>query len=328
MSDYERKSIIAPYIGGLLEEKRANGYSYKCEEAILNRFDAYCVLHNLETVEITKDFLAGWMEKRDTEGSFNQAKRSSCVSQLLKYMASCGIQVYLPHNYCHFKRALPHIFDSCEIQEFFDVLDNYVPNNKKQAALRVQGEYRLLFRWYLCCGLRNSEAAGIRTENVDLETGVIKILNSKGQKDRLVYLPDDLTESCRKYYPWVCETLGYESEWFFPAYVPDKPLQDYAVDGIFSTIWNKTKFADCKNRPTVHDFRFTFVVNRINTWAAQDFDLGVMIPYLSRHLGHKTTKETLYYYSLVKEAYSVIAKKDTVANTVIPEVDYEQFDFC
>lgn len=34
-----RRSIIAPYIDGLLEEKHANGYAYESEELVLNRFD-------------------------------------------------------------------------------------------------------------------------------------------------------------------------------------------------------------------------------------------------------------------------------------------------
>lgn len=51
-----RKSLIAPYIDGLLEEKYANGYSYESEELVLNRFDSYCINKKLKTPEITKAF--------------------------------------------------------------------------------------------------------------------------------------------------------------------------------------------------------------------------------------------------------------------------------
>lgn len=33
------------------------------------------------------------------------------------------------------------------------------------------------------------------TENVDPESGTLTLLDSKGNKDRMVYLPDDLLES-------------------------------------------------------------------------------------------------------------------------------------
>jgi integrase/recombinase XerD len=67
-----RTSLVAPYIDGLLEEKHANGYSYKSEELVLNRFDQYCLDQKLDTLEITREFLSGWMERADTEGAFNQ----------------------------------------------------------------------------------------------------------------------------------------------------------------------------------------------------------------------------------------------------------------
>jgi len=316
-----RKSVIAPFIEGLLKEKHANGYSYESEELILNRFDTYCINKNLETVEITKAFLGDWMERNSTEGAFHHGKRISCIRQLLLFMATCGVKVYIPHDFCHFKRALPHIFEKEEIISFFSELDSYYPPDNRPAYLhRLANEYRLLFRWYLCCGLRNSEAAGILTENVDLEKGALEILDSKGNKDRIVYLSDDLLESTKKYYSYLKDVLGAESKWFFPGYDPQKPLPNTTIDSVFNRIWSKTPFAECNNKPTVHDFRFSYVVSRMNLWAEDGMDLQVMMPYLSRYLGHKSTNETFYYYYLVKEAYKTIEKKDTIANDVIPGV--------
>lgn len=316
-----RKSLIAPYIDGLLEEKHANGYSYESEELVLNRFDTYCIDKKLEAPEITKAFLSDWMERSETEGSFNHGKRISCVRQLLVFMATCGINVYIPHDFCHFKRALPHIFEVEELVSFFSEVDSYFPPDNRPAYLhRLANEYRLLFRWYLCCGLRNAEAAGILTENVDLETGTLTILDSKGNKDRLVYLPDDLLESTRQYHSYLTDTLGKESKWFFPGMNPEKSLPNTSVDSVFNRFWNKTPYANCSNKPTVHDFRFSYVVSRMNLWAEAGVDLQVMMPYLSRYLGHKSTNETFYYYYLVKEAYKTIEKKDTIADDVIPEV--------
>lgn len=316
-----RKSLIAPFIDGLLEEKRANGYSYKTEEAVLNRFDQYCTSHNLETPEITKSFLNEWMEQRETEGAFNHGKRVSCVKQLLVFMATCGISVYIPHDFCHVQRALPHIFKTEELDSFFKEVDSYrPPNNRPHFQHRLANEYRLLFRWYLCCGLRNSEAAGIKTENVDLTTGTLTILDSKGNKDRLVYLSSDLLESTKQYYSYLSSILDKESDWFFPGMDPKYPLPNTTVDSVFNRFWNRTPYSGCTNKPTVHDFRFSYVVSRMNLWAENNTDLQVMMPYLSRYLGHKSTNETLYYYYLVNDAYKTVEKKDTIANDVIPEV--------
>lgn len=318
---YIRKSLIAQYIDGLLDEKHANGYSYASEELVLNRFDEYCVSNNLETVEITKAFLDPWMEQTEDEGDFQRGKRISCVRQLMLFMATCGIRVYIPHDFCHFKRALPHIFDPDEIRAFFSEVDsNSVPDHRPAYERRLVVEYRLLFRWYLCCGLRNNEAAGIRADNVDLARGILTIVDSKGNKDRLVYLPEDLTAESRKYYSCLTGFLGFYPEWFFPGADPSKSLPNSTVDAVFNRLWGRTPYAGCSNKPTVHDFRFSFVVFRMNSWAEQGLDLQVMMPYLSRYLGHKTTNETFYYYFLVQDAYRTVRKNDSVADEVIPEV--------
>ncbi|MCD8022574.1 MAG: tyrosine-type recombinase/integrase [Lachnospiraceae bacterium] len=315
-----RKSIVAPYINGLLNEKHANGYSYASEELILNRFDSYCIDRGLDTLEISKEFLSGWMERNEAEGEFNHGKRISCIRQLLLFMATCGIKVYVPHDFCHFTKALPHIFEPEEISDFFSVVDSYTPQSNDPAITRLSYEYRLIFRWYCCCGLRNSEAACIASENVDLIDGVLTIIDSKGNKDRLVYLPDDLCDSTAAYYKYLTNVLGYEPKWFFPGGDPQKPLPNTSIDRIFNRFWKMTRFARCNNKPTVHDFRFTYVVNRMNRWSEEGLDLQVMMPYLSRYLGHKSTSETFYYYCLVKDAYKTVEKKDSIANDVIPEV--------
>lgn len=317
-----RISIIAPYIKGLLEEKHAAGYTYATAELVLNRFDTYCYNNRLDTLNITKEFLSGWMERLNEEGSHNQGKRISCVRQLLLYMATYGIEVYIPHDFCHFEKPLPHIFDRLEISAFFNELDSWQPRKNRRSEIRLHAEYKLIFRFYCCLGLRNSEAAGITCENVNLKDGILTILDSKGHKDRLVYLPDYLAANCKEYYEYLCHNLGFYPKWFFPGINPEKPLPNTTIDNVFNRFWMKTAFAGCNNKPTVHDFRFTFVVYRMNLWAEQDIDLQVMLPYLSRYLGHKSMNETFYYYYLVKDAYKTVAKRDTIANSVIPEVNY------
>ena len=57
------QSILAPYITGLLEEKRANGFSYTAKETTLWQFDEYCVSQHVETVVL--------IQRKDTKKSLN-----------------------------------------------------------------------------------------------------------------------------------------------------------------------------------------------------------------------------------------------------------------
>ncbi len=320
MKKYTYQSILGPYIEGLLKEKRSNGYNYSKEELVLQRFDLYCTQKRLDTVHITKKFLSEWMMRSENEGPHNQNARICAVRQLCLFMASMGIDVYVPIRYCTSYKPMPHIFTREEIHNFFYVLDTAEPADRTFTK-RLHQEYRLIFRMYCLCGLRNSEACGILTENVNLQEGILTILNAKGHKDRLVYMPDDLTDSCRKYYEWLCQTISCSPRYFFPASDVEKPIRNTLMASVFNRIWENTKFAGCGNKPTIHDFRFTFVVSRMNSWTEEGRDLNVMMPYLSRYLGHKTTKETLYYFFLVSDAYNTVRKKDTIASTVIPEAE-------
>ena len=103
-------SVLAPYIQGLLEEKRALGFLYDTEELILIRFDQYCVENKVEAQGVTKEFFYNWCLQSKTEGLSNQRKRITVVRQLMLYMISMGEMVYLPKLTGRKETVLPHIF--------------------------------------------------------------------------------------------------------------------------------------------------------------------------------------------------------------------------
>ena len=219
---------------------------------------------------------------------------------------------------------MPHILSDRELEAFFKEIDSYCPGGsgaRNRHLVRLSHEYKVLFRMIYTCGLRNSEAAGIGVPEVDLNTGVLTILNAKKQKDRLVYMAEDMTCLCREYYMYLCGELGEEPHWFFPAFDPSKPLRNTTVDRRFADAWGKTAYAACCNdKPVVHDLRFTFVTNRINKWIESGKDIRVLLPYLSMYLGHKSVSETHYYYHLTLEASRIAQKMDKTSGLVIPEV--------
>ena len=47
-----------------------------------------------------------------------------------------------------------------------------------------------------CCGLRVSEARKLKLEDIDFERKTALILRSKGDKDRLIYIADDVCNMC------------------------------------------------------------------------------------------------------------------------------------
>jgi site-specific recombinase XerD len=319
---YVRKSPVAEYIDGLLNEKRALGYSYLFEEYLLNEFDNYCIEKGLSTSCFSRDFLSDWLTVRNGEGASYHSQRISFVRQLALYMNSLGINAYIPVETVKKEQVIPHFLSREELVSFFEMLDHDVPRTTAAYAWRLWNEYRVIFRLLYCCGLRNSEACCLRPGDVDLISGRLSIIHSKGDKDRTVYMEEDLQALMYQYWEYLTRELGFTPQWFFPSSFPDRHIHKATLDDRFNRAWNLTPFASaCPKKPTVHCLRHSFVVDRMNAWAKDGLSYGQMLPYLSKYLGHRGVGESLYYFHLSEEANALIRRKDRTAGRVIPGVE-------
>ncbi|OGV21427.1 MAG: hypothetical protein A2X47_07590 [Lentisphaerae bacterium GWF2_38_69] len=321
---YHYKSVFATYIEGLILQKKADGFIYDYEAYILSYFDRFCLENGYNEPIITRDITMKWVIQRETEGINYRNQRVSILRQLSQYMNSMGINSYIPRCFMPSEViAVPHILERNELAALFAIIDTYLPSTPHWH--RFSMEYQILFRMYYCCGMRLAEGCGLKKKDVDLENGIITVRQSKGNKDRLVYMTDDFTLLCRKYSRKM-ENMCPDSVWFFPGLNPQMHIQKTSVDKTFRQLWGMTPYAGkCDKEPTVQALRHTFVVNRLNQWMAEGISLDAMMPYLSRYLGHNDPEETMYYYHQVRDAFRVIRQKDRISEKVIPEVmSYEE----
>lgn len=320
---YKYNSGLAEYIEGLIEQKRANGFVYESAEKILIRFDCFCVDFFASDTTVTYEMAVKWAEVKPMEGEAYHNSRISVVKALSEYILSLGKEAYIPNFFCKTSRPILYIPSKEEVKALIAMMDRETSHNTRQK--QMDKECKVLFLLYFCCGLRLSEGRLLKWENVDLNRGVITILNSKGNKDRLVYLPDD-SIPVMKEYKNVQESLFPESIWAFPGVNPEKPISSSGVESSFNRHWAMLPVAKTlRKHPTPHCLRHAFVVERFNDWMRRGIDTNTMLPYLSRYLGHKSPNETYYYYHLVSNAFDTIREKDSVSGIVIPEViPYEE----
>lgn len=317
---YEYNSIVAPFIQGLIDEKRSMGFIYDDTAYVLKEFDQYCIDKNLSSICITREFMDDWMKCKDTEGTYNQTGRISASRQLLLYMAGLGYEVYIPVDFTTKKVHPPHVFTHPELIAFFDELDSFSPPIRG-GHCRIW-EYRAFFRILYCTGMRCGELMKMPVSETNLVNGTMTVYQSKGHKDRIVYLAEDVRQLCINYLKYITHELGYEPYWLFPGRNPDTHVSYSAVNDEFNRFWNATKYAKkTDKKPTVHSFRFTYVVNRMNDWMEQGVDLEVMLPYLSKQLGHKGIRETFYYYIMTNDVNRIIKQKDRFGRNVIPKLE-------
>lgn len=319
--DYTYQSPLAPYIREFIAERRSLGFIYNGKAYQLFRLDQYWSGKGFKDAMINLERLEEWLCALPGESRSSHNGRIGAVKSLAVYLNTLGIESYVPLVNVGRDDNQIHILDKKERTELFDVIDSYVPCSINQADYRMADEYPIMFRLYYCCGMRNNEVCSLKTSDVDLEQGVITILDGKNQKDRLVYMPEDLRILAGKYFASLRSHLGFMPYWFFPGRHPENHIGKTTIDKKFREFWNSTQSSlRCDKNPTPHSLRHGFVVDRINSWILNGIDLNVMFIYLSKYLGHKDPNESFYYYHLAGDAFRIIRQKDTMSSDVIPEV--------
>ena len=322
---YIFESAFEPYIVGLIKQKRSDGFIYEVGEYHLKKFDEFCVSFFPEAISITHEIASKWAKIRETEGENYRNRRVDTLRQLSLYILSLDHEAYVPRAINKGSKPVLYIPSREEMSAFFVVLDSWECCNRNHHCKHIASEYKVIFRLYYCCGLRLSEARLLKKENVDLDKGILSILGSKGNKDRLVYLPPDGTQMLADYLLNI-EAILPNSPWLFPGQDSKKPLHGSAIQRRFKNCWNRLPSAlSAFKPPTPHCLRHAFVVERMNDWMRQGLNTQELLPYLSKFLGHKSPSETFYYYHLITNAFAIIRERDTVSSRVIPEVfDYEE----
>lgn len=319
--DYPYQSILAPYIRDYISEKRSLGYIYNVKGYQLYRFDQYWIRNAFDDVRLTPERLEEWICALPGESRSSHSSRIGAARGLAVYLNTLGIQCHVPLMNIGSDHRKIHLLDKTEIRELFLAVDTYVPHSITWSDYRMADEYPIMFRLYYCCGMRNDEVCSLKTSDIDLEKGIITIYDGKNNRDRLVYLPDDLRILADRYFRSLKKGLGYEPYWFFPGRDPDKHVPKTSIDRKFREFWHLTPSSKhCDKDPTPHSLRHSFVVDRLNRWILEGIDINVMFIYLSKYLGHKNPDESFYYYHLASDAFRIIRQKDTMSGDVIPEV--------
>ena len=170
LEEYIFTSCFLNDIQGLIEQKKQSGYIYDSAKYILIQFDKFCVEKHIDRAIITKELSDTWLSYHADEAKSRRASRMSVLRQLAQYMNSQGSECYIPSKFSAKSYRVPYVMNEREIREFFTVADDYIPKVNADRFSILAEEYKVLFRFIYCCGLRVSEARKLKLEDVDSET--------------------------------------------------------------------------------------------------------------------------------------------------------------
>lgn len=319
-------SVFAPYIEEFIGQKRALGNKYNAATEVLNLFDDFCVQQDIQELALSELLYQKWSLKRPSESGSTHVLRLKYTHAFSKFLHNNGINA--PATFHPLPRGsktfVPYIFTKDEINRFLNTVDKENQKANPNSPIRHL-VFPVLFRMLYTCGLRLNEALHLKTEDVDLEQGVLLVRNAKGGKDRMVVMSDSMTTICYSYH-LEDAMQNFPSEYFFPA--PDRGFYDSStVYDNFRRYLHKSgiPYKGRGNGPRLHDFRHTFAVHVLNSWAEQGKDLYTCLPILSTYLGHSRLTGTQKYLQLVPEAYGLLTDSfESKYRHVFPEVHDEE----
>ena len=159
---------------------------------------------------------------------------------------------------------------------------------KRLLAMSANIKVRAMLSLAYGCGLRAGEVARLKAGDIDSAQNIIRIVQSKGRKDRNVMLPADILGLLRQWWrerPTRQDAgVAKERRWLFPGYKPGRPLTTRQ----FLRLFHVTAAAAGITRPvTLHCLRHSFATHLL--------ERGVDIRVIQALLGHHKLETTARY---------------------------------
>lgn len=306
MAKYEFESVFADEIRNYISDRIAAGYNETSFRSAMILFDKFCVRERLEEPIFTRNHASRWIEQQETIKNTTHYSRINSSKHFLKYLSLKGYDVYITRDIKYKGTSFqPHIYTDDETERYFLAVDNYRNDRNRKASV----QYPVLFRILYCCGTRIDETLRIRKKDVDLANGILRLNETKNNKQRYVVMGDDLC-TLMNLYAEKCFYLLKDDDYIFTNTNGGKICH--------STIYDQHRefllqagipYLGEGNGPRIHDWRHHMAVYSFKQLSDSGLDMYVALPILSAYLGHKTIYATEKYIRLAIQIFPYIEEK-------------------
>lgn len=163
------------------------------------------------------------------------------------------------------EHKLPNVLSKEEVKAILGALKN----QKHKAMLSL----------IYACGLRRGELLNLKLTDVDSKRGVLKIINSKGKKDRNVPISENIIQMLRDYY-----NLEKPKIWLFDGQIKGS---QYSASSLSEVLTNAVTKANIKKPVTLHWLRHSYATHLL--------EAGTDLRFIQELLGHSSSKTTEIY---------------------------------
>lgn len=276
------QDLVADFLAHL----RARHYAPSIQEATIRALRSFAVglpaarqapLYQ-DLTQTTPSDIDAWIE-----ASFRQQLAPGTVNTRLRvmqrffgflrdqgYIAQSPIRH--PRHHILVPQDLPRPMAEDEIIALFRVID----------ALRDRTMFLLMLR----CGLRVGEASSLPWAALDFAQGTVRIDNSKGRVDRVVYLAPDVAKALRQ---WQRHQAA-PGRYVFPSRMTRKGGLPLSARQIRNRMTRYLRLAGIPKAYSPHSLRHTFATQLLNA--------GASLEVVKELMGHRSLDVTLRYTHL------------------------------
>ncbi len=252
----------------------------------IEQFLDFLKQENLEVFDVDYRIISNYLYHLNQSNNLKNSTISRKLSALRSYYTYlCEFKACVHHPFLNIKnpklnQTLPEFLFEEEVDYFLESID-------------INSEYglrnRVMFEIMYACGLRVSEVANLKVQDIDFANQVVRVFG-KGSKERLVPFYDSFKELLLQY----INTNQIKGDLFL-----NKNGKKITSRGIQYTLDKCALLANLKMKLHPHMFRHSFATHLL--------DNGADLRVLQQLLGHESIKTTQVYLhvsnDLLKKEY-------------------------
>lgn len=203
-------------------------------------------------------------------------------------------------------KALKHFFRSMSLDPPPNLtvprrpmkMPNYLSEKETRGMLEaasIDPANRVIVLLLAHTGMRVSELCNLKTEDVDLDSSIIRIRSGKGDKDRIVLIPAEVSEELRPYY------LERLTDRKCPYFLRSRRGSRFDTSTVERRIRQIASQAGIVRRITPHVLRHTFATTILRN--------GGDIRFIQQLLGHASVATTQIYTHVDDESLKALYSK-------------------
>lgn len=282
-------TITQAHISTYLEEckikKQLNAHTLKAYSIDMNQFSTY-----LKTKDylINKEILSTYIEllHKKYYKPKTVKRKIATLCAFFNYLVFNEIIENNPMNKINVKfkepKILPRTVNTNDLKRLFNQLYIDLETGKTEYQIKQAARNAALFELLFSTGIRVSELCNLKTENINLDEGYIRIYG-KGSKERILQIGNEhVLDSLQYYYNLYADDLKD-----FPYFFINKLGKRLSEQSVRTLIYHYEKKLQIHQHLTPHMFRHTFATMLLE----EDVD----IRYIQHILGHSSITTTQIY---------------------------------